>query len=99
MPVTDIYVIDDSISIQYGPYLEKTVEPELRYARKCGDEALQNLDVPRGANGGDSAMVRSFMESLSSMPNFHPHILLANCGLHDIKFDRNSGKHQVSEED
>jgi len=59
-----LYVIGDSISIQYGPYLEAALRGVMAYARKEGEEeALLNLDIPQGANGGDSGMVLSFLEA------------------------------------
>ncbi len=93
-----IYIVGDSISIQYGPFLQQMLEPDISYARKSGeDEARQNLDIPRGANGGDSAMVRAFLEALQSANDFHKDILLVNCGLHDIKKDPVTGVYQVNE--
>ena len=94
-----VYVVGDSISLQYGPYLKQMLEPEYVYSRKSGEEeALRNLDVPMGANGGDSAMVRDFLESLAASGNFHADYLLINCGLHDIKTDPATGARQVGEE-
>ena len=59
-----IYIIGDSISIHYGPYLQTYLDGVMEYSRKEGEEeALLNLDNPQGANGGDSAMVLSFLES------------------------------------
>ena len=82
----NIYVLGDSISIAYGPSLEQAVAGKLAYARKSGvDEALENLDVPQGANAGDSRMLRAFVEHRFTDPAFRPDILLVNCGLHDIK--------------
>ena len=55
MPLPTCYVIGDSISIQYGPYLESALGASWQYDRKSGDaEARKNLDIPIGANGGDS---------------------------------------------
>lgn len=57
-----LYVIGDSISIQYGPYLEADFRGVMGYPRKEGEEeALLNLDIPQGANGGDSSMVHAFL--------------------------------------
>ena len=40
-----IYIIGDSISIQYGPHLEGYLKGVMAYSRKEGvDEALLNLD-------------------------------------------------------
>ena len=83
-----VYVLGDSISIQYGPYLEQALRGTLAYARKeDGDGALLDLDNPQGANGGDSSMVRAFLEARARSGGIDADLLLLNCGLHDIKAD------------
>ena len=96
-----VFVIGDSISIQYGPWLEGYVKPGVSYARKSGlNDALRNLDVPQGANGGDSAMV---LEYLVGNKDHHEiedvDVLAINCGLHDIKTDPESRTRQVGPDD
>ncbi len=96
-----IYVIGDSISVQYGRYLETYLEGLMEYSRKKGeDEALLDLDKPSGANGGDSGMVRSFLEACAKADGIDSDLLdadllLVNCGLHDIKTDPQTGERQV----
>lgn len=81
-----LYVIGDSISMQYGPFLEKYVQGFWQYDRKSDDgQAAKNLDVPVGANGGDSRMVLEFLKLKTADKTFQPDFLLLNCGLHDIK--------------
>jgi lysophospholipase L1-like esterase len=81
-----IYVIGDSISIQYGPYLKQYLDGVMDYARKEGETAaLLNLDIPMGANGGDSSRVLAFMKALAGAGGVDADLLLVNCGLHDIK--------------
>lgn len=81
-----VYVIGDSISIQYGPYLESYLKTVMDYSRKEGvEEALLNLDNPQGANGGDSSMVLSYLTSKFEIGGIDAEYLLLNCGLHDIK--------------
>ncbi len=95
-----IYVIGDSISIQYGPYLKKYLDGVIEYSRKEGeDEALLNLDNPVGANGGDSSMVLSFLKAKSKAGWIDADMILLNCGLHDIKTDPKTGRKQVPLED
>lgn len=92
----NIYVIGDSISIQYGPYLEAYLDGFMGYGRKEGEEAaLLDLDVPQGANGGDSSMVLSFLRAKAAADGIDADILLLNCGLHDIKTDPQTGEKQV----
>jgi hypothetical protein len=91
-----IFVIGDSISIQYGPYLKEQLEGDLGYDRKRGDaQAMIDLDQPLGANGGDSSMVLAYLESLEALGTKYD-ILLLNCGLHDIKTDLVTGSKQIS---
>ncbi len=95
-----IYILGDSISIHYGPYLKQYLAGVMDYARKEGEaEALLNLDNPQGANGGDSSMVLSFMRALAKSGGFDADLLLVNCGLHDIKRNLETGEVQVSVND
>lgn len=92
-----VFVVGDSISMHYGPYLERFLEGRYLYGRKGGDEdAAPNLDQPTGANGGDSGMVRDYLADLldGGSPGFD--VLLLNCGLHDIKTEPATGARQVS---
>ena len=81
-----VFVIGDSISMHYGPYLKKSLEGFFRYDRKRDEgQALEDLDKPIGANGGDSKRVRDYIDELLQDPDFHTDYLVVNCGLHDIK--------------
>lgn len=90
----NLYVIGDSISIHYGPFLEKQLEGVMGYARKEGAE--DNLDDPNGANGGDSSMVLDFLRDQVASNSIDADLLLVNCGLHDIKTHRDTGKAQIA---
>lgn len=94
-----VFVIGDSISIQYGPYLEKAATGIFTYARKQDAAgapcAANNLDVPTGANGGDSAMVLAYLRHRRAHDPIPADFLLLNCGLHDIKIDPVTGNQQV----
>ncbi len=95
-PLPKLYVIGDSISIQYGPYLEKYTQGTWQYDRKSdAGQAAQNLDVPTGANGGDSRMVLEFLKTKLQDQSFRPDVLLLNCGLHDIKRNADTDAIQV----
>lgn len=92
----NIFVVGDSISIQYGPYLEQALQGVMGYARKEGEaEALLNLDQPMGANGGDSSMVLDYLRGMSEGGGINADLLLVNCGLHDIKTDPETGTKQI----
>jgi hypothetical protein len=77
-----LHIIGDSISIQYGPYLEKFIEKFFIYSRKEGK--LGNLDFPEGSNAGDSSMVLEYLKKCLTAKS-HWDFILLNCGLHDIK--------------
>ncbi len=92
----DVFVIGDSISLQYGPHLERMLAGRFDYARKSGEEeALRDLDIPAGANGGDSERVLAYLRALQSDATWNPSLLLLNCGLHDLKTDPATGEKQV----
>ncbi|MGH4123863.1 MAG: SGNH/GDSL hydrolase family protein [Clostridium sp.] len=94
-----IFVIGDSVSIHYGPYLKKMIKHKFEYDRKRGVEgALTDLDRPIGANAGDSGMVMEYLAE-EYMKNTKYEILLINCGLHDARVDRVSNKIQVELEE
>ena len=90
-----IFVIGDSISLHYGPYLEKNVEGKFLYDRKRGiDGTLDDLNGPLGANGGDSRHVLKYLREQHARKVSYD-ILLLNCGLHDIKVNDEDGDNQV----
>ncbi len=97
MTLPRLFVLGDSISIQYGPYLEQYIAGRYRYARKTGKEtAVQNLDPPHDANGRDSTHVIAYLRAMQKASVLDADLLLLNCGLHDIKTDPVSGEKQVS---
>lgn len=81
-----LFVLGDSISIQYGPHLQQMLTGHFHYSRKSGDEqALKNLDIPEGSNGGDSRMCLEFLRGMLQSGELTADLLLLNCGLHDLK--------------
>lgn len=93
MSLPFVFVIGDSISMQYGPYLEAALAGRFRYDRKRGENG--DLDNPSGANGGDSGRVLAYLRGLAEAGDFHADWLLINCGLHDLKTDPQTGAKQV----
>ena len=92
-----VFVIGDSISIHYGPYLKNSLVGFFNYDRKRDKgQALKDLDNPVGANGGDSEMVLAYLKELQNDTNFKTDYLLVNCGLHDIKRASSNDSTQVS---
>lgn len=96
MRLPRLYLIGDSISIHYWPYLNKYLHDIFVCSRKGGEEeALLNLDNPQGANGGDSSMVWAFLKVKCGAGGLDTDIVLLNCGLHDIKTDPKTVIRQV----
>lgn len=95
-PISRIFLIGDSISIHYEPFLKEYLKGVATLeSRKDISDAEANLDIPRGRNGGDSNMVLKFLEAALKNPLFQPDYLLLNCGLHDIKRSTDHFKYQV----
>ena len=95
-----LFVLGDSISIQYGLYLEQMLRGICHSARKEGpEEATPNMAYSAGANGGDSSMALAYLRHRYEDARFTPDILLLNCGLHDVKTNPQTGQKQVSLED
>lgn len=90
-----IHVVADSISMHYGPYLEKYISPYHRYSRK--GERIGRLRNPEGVNGGDSSQVLAYLERCKA-ENMQWDLLVLNCGLHDIRFYE-TGNNQTSIEE
>ncbi|MEY8554360.1 SGNH/GDSL hydrolase family protein [Bacteroides uniformis] len=96
----NIFLIGDSISIEYGPYLKEHIADIANMERKEDDgTAFKNLDVPMGANGGDSHMVLLYLRHKLQEQGFSPDYMLLNCGLHDIKRHPETSVIQVTEND
>jgi lysophospholipase L1-like esterase len=95
----NIFVIGDSVSIHYGPYLKKMLKNKFEYDRKRGiEQALTDLDSPVGPNAGDSRMIFEYLAE-EYEKNTKYDILLINCGLHDVRRERVLNKVQVELED
>lgn len=90
-PKPHVFLLGDSISIHYGPYLKKEAadfaEVELKKI-----ETANGKEFPR--NGGDSRRVLDYITH-KLKDGFKPDYLLFNCGLHDINRDTASNELQV----
>lgn len=80
MGIPQLFIIGDSISMQYGPYLKQALLEKVDVLRKGDLPGEENLD----ANGRDSYEVVRYLETLIKR-KFKTDLLLLNCGLHDIK--------------
>jgi hypothetical protein len=93
-----VFVVGASLTIGFGPFLEKELEGKMHYDRKRdtpGERAEDDLDFPRGANAGDSSMVLAYMRHRRRHDPIPADILVLNCGLHDMKIDPETGARQV----
>jgi lysophospholipase L1-like esterase len=90
-----LFVLGDSISIQYGPHLRRFIQHWCDYDRKREPgQSLEDLQAPVGGNGGDSSMVLQYLQEQQQLRTRYD-MLLLNCGLHDIKTDPTTGDKQV----
>lgn len=95
-----LFVIGDSISIHYGPFLSSMVEDAFIYQRKGqSDIKLDCFENIADANGGDSSEVLRYLEDRFIDDQLRPDILILNAGLHDIKTDPHTGEKRVSSAD
>lgn len=92
-----IFLLGDSISLHYNPYLIPATSDRYEWQTKPGRaEAMKNLDVPIDANGGTSARVLSFLRDEDARGMLCYDVLLFNCGLHDIAIDEGKTASRVS---
>ncbi len=91
-----LFVLGDSISIQYGPHLRKMLHGKFEYDRKGGaDATLGDPFHATGPNGGDSSNVLEYLLKRQSQSPIQADYIAFNCGLHDIKCDLATGAHQI----
>ena len=88
---TPLFVVGDSISIDYGSALHKhLLDSGFKYSRK--NEGADPSDTGlTGQNGGDSRHVLAYLQQLIATKASSPvrqGWLIVNCGLHDIKRHR-----------
>lgn len=85
-PLLRMLLIGDSISVHYAPYLEDCLRGRCTLLNREGAAAaLANLDVPLGANWGDSSMILGQLQATRLLDVCRADVALVNCGLHDIK--------------
>lgn len=77
-----LFVLGDSISMHYGPFLAEYMKDVFEYDRKGKNQECKDLNIASQVNGGDSS---NCLEYLQLLPNLEYDVLLLNCGLHDIK--------------
>ncbi|MFH1073935.1 MAG: SGNH/GDSL hydrolase family protein [Candidatus Firestonebacteria bacterium] len=91
-----LFVLGDSISIHYGPYLRQYLSGIFDYDRKRGKGIPKSsLNKPVGYNGGDSNSILNYLIEQKRKKKLKYDFILLNCGLHDIKTSPKTGKKQV----
>ncbi len=84
-----LFVIGDSISLGYGPSLERLGRGFFAYARKTGTETgLPERGLAADPNGGDSRQVLAYLRLRQETGGIPADVVLLNCGLHDVRRDR-----------
>ena len=88
-----VFLIGDSVSMHYGPFLQEMIKSKYNYGR-TSEIVDGDLDKPGDANAGDSNMVLEYLRDEYNKGTKY-NILLLNCGLHDIRIDRVTKQIQV----
>ena len=106
-----LFILGDSISIHFGPFLEQLLAGSYVCDRK-GSELLLAEPAEKGKadtlrrlaalessadaiNGGDSARVLAYLQTRCTPTPPAWSVLLLNCGLHDIRANSQRGSRQV----
>jgi polygalacturonase len=84
-----VFVIGDSISLDYDRAIARNLAPRFVYDRKRDDGSGTSVDLddPKGANGGDSRMVLEYVRRRRERNPIAADLLVLNCGLHDLRTD------------
>lgn len=89
-----MFLLGDSISGHYGPFLKDYLEDEYEIFSKP-NEGIKAEEKNVGGNGGDSSMVLEYIKKLEAQERLEFDLFLLNCGLHDIKRKVPEEFHQV----
>lgn len=92
-----VFVLGDSISVQYGEFLKPMLAERFEYRVKETDgDAYADLDIPQGTSGGDSRMVLDYLSKAKPQGKLQADLALINFGLHDIKTKPGQKETQIS---
>lgn len=82
-----LFLVGDSISIYYTPYLDTDLSGIYSFSRKISSkpESIADQLKDPDVQGGNSRMVLEYLQKRYSEPDFQPDVVMFNCGLHDIK--------------
>ena len=79
-----MFLLGDSISGHYGPFLAEFLSGTYEIFSKPREDADANQKY-YGGNGGDSSMVLEYIREREAQKNLKFDLFVFNCGLHDIK--------------
>jgi len=82
-----LFLVGDSISLYYTPYLKADIANTFSFSRKASpgmEVTAGTIDDPKG-NGQDSRLVLSYLRTRYAEADFHPDVVMVNCGLWDIR--------------
>ena len=78
-----LFVLGDSISIDYTPYIRQYLNSDWNVTRKGDIPAPEISGELDRYNGTDSSVVLAYLQTV--IHTIDSQVLLLNCGLHDIK--------------
>lgn len=79
----ELFILGDSISIHYTPYLRAFLSPEWKVVRKGEIAAPEIPGEVDKENGTDSGVVLRYLQTI--LPRMDAKVILLNAGLHDVK--------------
>lgn len=92
--------LGDSIAFGYRKHLIAALGDGFEVFSKKGDaEAAKDLNIPVGANMGDSRGTLTYLRFAAENGLLDRDFITINCGLHDIKFNLDTGEIQVGIEE
>ena len=89
-----LFVLGDSISIQYGPFLKLSLQGIFDYSRK-GEDADPSDTSIKGQNGGSSSDVLEYLKTLPAKDVDRESWILLNAGLWDVRRHKETGAVKV----
>ena len=90
MNLPQLFIIGDSISAYYWPFLDRYLLGRFRLGWRTGLEP----NVLQG-RGCDTATVLTYVRAMAADATWRPNYVLLNCGLHDLKTDPATGAKTV----
>jgi lysophospholipase L1-like esterase len=90
LALPQLFVLGDSISIQYGRFLALSLQGVFSYSRKNQDADASDSSLS-GQNGGTSSDVLEYLKTLPDRDGGCESWILLNSGLWDVRRDQETG--------